>query len=96
MTSWDFYSKFLHYNSFVYAKMYGKINCRFYKKGGRYMNELLERYVDRYVREREINVYITACLEIGVTKETTIDQIMKKFDLTEEDAEEYYDEAIQQ
>lgn len=60
------------------------------------MNEVIERYVEKYVRESEINVYITACLEIGVSKEATIDQIMKKFDLTEEDAEEYYDEAIQQ
>ncbi len=34
MTFWDFYSKFLHYNLFVYAKMYGKINCRIDKKRG--------------------------------------------------------------
>ena len=33
LTFWDFYSKFLHYNLFVYAKMYGKINCRIDKKG---------------------------------------------------------------
>ena len=34
MTFWDFYSNFLLYNSFVYAKMYGKINCRIDKKKG--------------------------------------------------------------
>ena len=34
MTFWDFYSNFLLYNSFVYAKMYGKINCRIDKKRG--------------------------------------------------------------
>lgn len=97
MTSWDFYSKFLHYNSFVYEKMYGKINCRFDKKGdGRYMNELLERYI----RKQVIETCISMCIKFNQSREETISELIQRFNLTEEDAEEYYDEycdeAVQQ
>ena len=94
MTSWDFYSKFLHYNSFVYAKMYGKINCMVYQRVEE-LESMCEK-IEEYAKEREIIVYITAYLENSASKETIIDRTMKKFNITEEDAEEYYDEVLQQ
>lgn len=51
--------------------------------------------IERYAEKREIIVYITAYLENSASKETIIDRTMTKFNITEEDAEKYYDEAVQ-
>ena len=77
--------------------MYGKINCRFDKKGdGRYMNELLERNI----RKQVIETCISMCIKFNQSREETISELIQRFNLTEEDAEEYYDEycdeAVQQ
>lgn len=77
--------------------MYGKINCRFDKEGdGRYMNELLERYI----RKQVIETCISMCIKFNQSREETISELIQRFNLTEEDAEECYDEycneAVQQ
>ncbi|CUN37518.1 Uncharacterised protein [Coprococcus eutactus] len=94
MTSWDFYSKFLHYNLFVYEEMYDKINHMVYQRVEE-LESMCEK-IERYAEKREIIMYITAYLENSASKETIIDRTMKKFNITEEDAEEYYAEVFQQ
>lgn len=88
MTSWDFYSKFLLYNSFVYAKMYGKIYQR-----EKELESMCEK-IERYAKKREILVYITAYMENSASKETIIDRTMKKFNITEDEVEKYYAEVF--
>ena len=94
MTSWDFYSKFLHYNLFVYEEMNDKINHMVYQRVEE-LESMCEK-IERYAEKREIIMYITAYLENSASKETIIDRTMKKFNITEEDAEEYYAEVFQQ
>ncbi|WP_262563195.1 hypothetical protein [Coprococcus aceti] len=94
LTSWDFYSKFLHYNLFVYEEMYDKINHMVYQRVEE-LESMCEK-IERYAEKREIIMYITAYLENSASKETIIDRTMKKFNITEEDAEEYYAEVFQQ
>ena len=59
------------------------------------VNHMCEK-IEKYAKKREIIVYITAYLENSVSKETIIDRTMTKFNITKEDAEEYYAEAVQQ
>lgn len=102
MTSWDFYSKFLHYNSFVYEKMYGKINHMVYQKVEelKSMCEKIEKYAkkyaEEYAEEEKIGVCISMCIKFNLSREETISELIQRFNITEEDAEEYYDEALQQ
>jgi hypothetical protein len=67
------------------------------KRGnGRYMNELLERYI----RKQVIETCISICIDYNRSREETINELIERFNLTKEDAEEYYDEycdeAVQQ
>lgn len=60
------------------------------------MNELLERYI----RKQVIETCISICIDYNRSREETINELIERFNLTKEDAEEYYDEycdeAVQQ
>lgn len=60
------------------------------------MNELLERYIQKHV----IKTCISICIDYNRSREETINELIERFNLTKEDAEEYYDEycdeAVQQ
>lgn len=62
------------------------------KGDGRYVNE----FIERYTREREIKMCIIMCIKFNQSREETISKLIEQFNLTEEYAEEYYDEALQQ
>ena len=70
--------------------MYGKIYQREEE-----LESMCEK-IERYAEKREILVYITAYMENGASKETIIDRTMTKFNITEEEVEKYYAEAVQQ
>ena len=59
------------------------------------VNRMCEK-IDSYAEKQGIRMYICACVDNEESKETIIDKITRRFNLTEEDAVEYYDEAIQQ
>lgn len=94
MTSWDFYSKFLHYNSFVYEEMYGKINHMVYQRVEE-LKSMCEK-IESYVNEQVIKMAVELISEYEDTKEAVVKKIAERFDLTKEDAKDYYDEVFQQ
>ena len=93
MTSWDFYSKFLHYNSFVYEEMYGKINHMVYQRVEE-LKSMCEK-IESYVNEQVIKMAVELISEYEDTKEAVVKKIAERFDLTWEDAENYYLEVQQ-
>lgn len=93
MTSWDFYSKFLHYNSFVYEEMYGKINHMVYQRVEE-LKSMCEK-IESYVNEQVIKMAVELISEYEDTKEVVVKKIAERFDLTREDAENYYLEVQQ-
>lgn len=55
------------------------------------MNELLERYVQKHV----IKTCISICIDYNRSREEIINVLIERFDLTKEDAEDYYDELYE-
>ena len=88
-TYWNFYSKFLLYNSFVYAKMYGKIYQRVEE-----LESMCEN-IESYVNEQVIKMAVELISEYEDTKEAIVKKIAERFNLTREDAENYYLEVQQ-
>ena len=60
----------------------------------------MKEFIERYAREREIKMCIIMCIKFNQSREETISELIQRFNLTKEDAEEYYDEycdeAVQQ
>ena len=56
----------------------------------------MNEFIERYAREREIKICIIMCIKFKLSREETIGELIEQFNLTEENAEEYYDEALQQ
>lgn len=56
----------------------------------------MNEFIERYAREREIKMCIIMCIKFSQSREETISELIEQFNLTEEDAEKYYGEAIQQ
>ena len=52
--------------------------------------------IERYAEEREIKRTIKVVSEYESSKEAVIKKVAEIFDLTEENAEKYYDEALHQ
>lgn len=65
-----------------------------------HMCEKIEKYAKKYAEEEKIGVCISMCIKFNQSREETISELIQRFNLTEEDAEEYYDEycdeAVQQ
>lgn len=55
------------------------------------MNEVVERYMQKHV----IKTCISICIDYNRSREETISELIKRFDLTKEDAEDYYDELYE-
>ena len=59
------------------------------------VNRMCEK-IENYAEEREIKMCIIMCVKFNQSRDEIISEITQRFDLTEEEAEEYYDEAIHQ
>lgn len=82
--------------------MYGKINHMVHQRveALESMCEKIEKYAkkyaEKYAEEEKIGVCISMCIKFNLSREETISELIQRFNITEEDAEEYYDEALQQ
>ena len=55
-----------------------------------------KKYAEEYAEDEKIGVCISMCIKFNLSREETISELIQRFNITEEDAEEYYDEALQQ
>ena len=55
-----------------------------------------KKYAKEYAKEKEINMCISMCMKFNQSRDEIISELTQRFNLTEEDADEYYTEAIQQ
>lgn len=61
------------------------------RKRGMKMNEVIERYMQKHV----IKTCIGICIDYNRSREETISLLIERFNLTKEDAEEYYEELYE-
>ena len=59
------------------------------------VNRMCEK-IDSYAREKETNMCISMCIKFNQSRDEIISELTQRFNLTEEDADKYYNEAIQQ
>ena len=56
------------------------------------MSSLVEEYGDRRMLEGRIQEAVESALEYGLSREAVITKLVKKFDLTKQEANHYYEQ----
>ena len=61
----------------------------------KYAENYIEKYAEKYAEKKAIYSAIEAYDECGLSQEMIINKIIKRFNLTEDEAKQYYDDVFE-